>query len=131
MNKVFLEVQIFIHDLKMRGIVLYWKHPQMFRRKTTRQYLHFHYVSRFACTNGFFKLTRMHSSRMRTARSLTVSRRIPCTPPATMHTPGTVHAPWHHSYPPAPCTPPTRHVPPCGQTDTCKNITFANFVCGR
>ena len=20
--------------------------------------------------------------------------------------------------------------PPCGQTDTCKNITFANFVCG-
>ena len=21
--------------------------------------------------------------------------------------------------------------PPCGQTDTCKNITFANFVCGR
>ena len=20
---------------------------------------------------------------------------------------------------------------PCGQTDTCKNITFANFVCGR
>ena len=23
------------------------------------------------------------------------------------------------------------HAPPCGQTDTCKNITFANFVCGR
>ena len=23
------------------------------------------------------------------------------------------------------------HTPPCGQTDTCKNITFANFVCGR
>ena len=24
------------------------------------------------------------------------------------------------------------HMPPfCGQTDTCKNITFANFVCGR
>ena len=21
--------------------------------------------------------------------------------------------------------------PPCGQTDTCENITFANFVCGR
>ena len=21
--------------------------------------------------------------------------------------------------------------PPCGQTDTCKNITFANYVCGR
>ena len=23
------------------------------------------------------------------------------------------------------------HMPPCGQTDTCENITFANFVCGR
>ena len=25
----------------------------------------------------------------------------------------------------------TRTPPHCGQTDTCKNITFANFVCGR
>ena len=24
-----------------------------------------------------------------------------------------------------------RPRPPCGQTDTCENITFANFVCGR
>ena len=23
------------------------------------------------------------------------------------------------------------HARPCGQTDTCENITFANFVCGR
>ena len=23
------------------------------------------------------------------------------------------------------------HPPPCGQTHTCKNITFANYVCGR
>ena len=23
------------------------------------------------------------------------------------------------------------YTPPCGQTDTCENITFANFVCGR
>ena len=22
-------------------------------------------------------------------------------------------------------------TPPCGQTDTCENITFANFICGR
>ena len=22
-------------------------------------------------------------------------------------------------------------TPPCGQSDTCGNITFANFVCGR
>ena len=26
---------------------------------------------------------------------------------------------------------PAQVLPPCGQTDTCKNITFANFVCGR
>ena len=24
-----------------------------------------------------------------------------------------------------------RQTPPCGQTDTCENITFANFVCER
>ena len=48
---------------------------------------------------------------------------IPCMPPC--HT-----CPWHT------CKPPTMHAPcgtcrPCGQTDTCENITFANFVCGR
>ena len=26
---------------------------------------------------------------------------------------------------------PAQVLHPCGQTDTCKNITFANFVCGR
>ena len=53
-----------------------------------------------------------------------------------------------HQAPPGPDPPRSRHpppgaaprgadapsqeqVPPCGQTDTCKNITFANFVCGR
>ena len=74
--------------------------------------------------------TRMHSSRMRTARSLTVSHRKnharppeqPCTPPgsnhahapgATMHTPhpprATMHAPREQ-----PCMPPwaTMHTPP-------------------
>ena len=157
-------------------------------------------------------LTRMHSSRMRTARSLTVSRSIfwgvhhthaphhacplPCTPPAThaphhkhppamhahchacpptMHVPYATHTPPPHMLPchtcPLPCTPPAMHkplpcmlpchacpchvhpshafppprIPPChtflpppppcmlshGQTDTCKNITFANFICRR
>ena len=47
--------------------------------------------------------------------------------------------------PKKPCMPPKRtthnphktswscdmHAPPCGQTHTCKNITFANFVCWR
>ena len=41
---------------------------------------------------------------------------LPCTPPA-MHTPC-------HACPTLPC------MPPCGQTDTCENITFTNFVCG-
>ena len=81
--------------------------------------------------------TRMHSSRMCTARSLTVSRCIlcmaprnhacppqPCTPPATMHVPlatthapqATTHAPLQPHMSPQPCTPPaTMHAPwqPC------------------
>ena len=134
----------------------------------------------------------MHSSRMCTARSLTISCHILCTPcnhahpPTAMHGPlqpcmppsnhahmhpTTTHAPpSNHACPPAtthapnhtcplatmhtprqPCTPPnhtcppaTMHAPrqPCttpgnntrpprGQTHTCKNITFANYVCGR
>ena len=40
---------------------------------------------------------------------------------------------YHHPSPPR--RPAARHagIPPpsCGQTDTCKNITFANFVCRR
>ena len=123
-----------------------------------------------------FRLTRMHSSRMRTARSLTVSRSIcwgvcmppamhapchthplpcmpptlPCTPPPLPHTP---HPPPHmppnpphacplphcHACPQRTCPPPLPHTPSHGHahpppwTDrhTCKNITFANFVCGR
>ena len=49
-------------------------------------------------------------------------------PGATMHAPPSPHPPEQ------PHTPPhwSNHAhPPCGQTDTCKNITFANFVCGR
>ena len=85
-------------------------------------------------------ITRMHSSRMRTARSLTVSDHIPCThprhhacppttmhapcnhacPPATMHTPlqphtppTTMHAPHNHTCPPQPRIPPTTTHAPC------------------
>ena len=140
-------------------------------------------LSLFRMSNKLFK-TRMHSGRMRTARSFTVCRshsicsggghawHAPChacppcyacppvdrqtavktsawggmhMPPA-MHAPPTRHAP---SPPPAmhaplPCLPPlpcmlplprTSPLPcmphPCGLTDSCKNITFANFVCGR
>ena len=65
------------------------------------------------------KETRMHSSRMRTACSLTVSRGIcwgACAhmPPATHApppcTPATMHAP-HHTCPPATHGPPATHAP--------------------
>ena len=107
-----------------------------------------------------FQITRMHSCRMRTARSLTVSHSIhwggmcvPCMP-AAMHAPTTHYPPPppcmpHHHACHLPCMPPPHHAcspchaclpathapchacPPSGQTDTCENITFANFVCGR
>ena len=62
---------------------------------------------------------KMHSSRMRTAHLLTVSRStqlggcllVPGGPPP-LHIPRPVHAGIH----------------PRGQTDTCENITFPNFV---
>ena len=64
---------------------------------------------------------------------------LPCMPPAThapaMHAPAR-HAPLPHTHP-SPWIPPfATHAPfatyahPCGQKDTCENITFANFVCG-
>ena len=57
---------------------------------------------------------------------------LPCMPPPC--TPPTMHAPLPHM-PPAMHAPhhahPLPRTPPCGQTDTCENITFANFVCGR
>ena len=54
--------------------------------------------------------TRMHSSRMRTARSLTVSCRIPTPPPrATMHAPPLRS---NHACPPdQPCMPPPQEQP--------------------
>ena len=94
------------------------------------------------------KITRMHSSRMRTAHSLTVCRSIcwgaymarmpPChaCPPAMHGPPCHACPPPHHTCPHASpchacCPPPRTPPPPCGQTDTCKNVTFANFVCRR
>ena len=71
---------------------------------------------------------------------------LPFKPPAThapvRHAPlsHTPPSPWmpllsrtpsHHSRPPPFVThaPFATHAHPCGQTDTCENITFANFVC--
>ena len=60
----------------------------------------------------FHCLTRMHSSRMCTARSLTVSHRIPCTPLPPHMTPLPPCMPPCHTCP-QPCTPPAMHPPPC------------------
>ena len=60
----------------------------------------------------------MHSSRMRTARSLTVSRRILCMPPPQPHMPSRDHAPpCNHAHPPQPCM----HAPlqPCTSRQPC------------
>ena len=59
--------------------------------------------------------TRMHSSRMRTARSLPYGWGSPWQRPPSGHRP----------------PPPTDRDITRGQTNTCENITFANFVCGR
>ena len=58
--------------------------------------------------------TRMHSSRMRTARSLTVSCHILCMPPPPHnHTPPpAIHAPCNHTCPPNHTSPPTTMHPP-------------------
>ena len=59
----------------------------------------------------FKVITRMHSSRVRTARLLPVSPSMHCSGGCTC--PGGVYLPRYS---------------PCGQTDTCNDITF---VCGR
>ena len=64
-------------------------------------------VKQYSANKKVTKNTRMHSSRMRTARSLTVSHRILCTPP-----PATTHAPWLPRIPPSNhASPPTMHAP--------------------
>ena len=56
----------------------------------------------------------------------------PRMPPGSNHTRPPPEQP-HTSPQEQPRMPPLRaitHAPTCGETDTCKNITFANFVCG-
>ena len=59
---------------------------------------------------------------MRTARSLTVSRRILCTTPQPCMPPTTMHAP-NHACPPQPRMPPltTTHAPPPATTHAASN----------
>ena len=101
------------------------------------------------------EITRMHSSRMRTARSssrhgvgVVFAWRPPSgvglgppvwawrpppgvgleTPSKSRHLPPTRSS--HISQEQEPPGPPRTGTHPSGQTDTCKNIIFANFVCG-
>ena len=76
-----------------------------------------------------FPKTRMHSSRMRTARSSgrpggVSTRHTPlgADPPGSRHPPGTRHPP-----PGPPLTPP----PVNRMTDACENITLPQLRCGR
>ena len=93
-------------------------------------------------------ITRMHSSRIRTARSLTVARSIchagppamhapchahplPCMPPS-MHAPPAMHAP-HHTHTTLATHAPLPCLPPCGQNSwhmLLKIIPCPNFVAG-
>ena len=66
----------------------------------------------------------MHSSGMRTARLLPVSPSMHCCGGCTCQgVPFWVGVPARGVYLP--------RYSPRGETDTCKNITFANFVCER
>ena len=75
---------------------------------------------------------RMHSSGMRTIRLLTISQHalpgggLVCSRVSTrgVFLPRGVSAGGVSQYA-------MGQTPHCGQTDTCENITFANFVCGR
>ena len=105
-------------------------------------------IPSFHCDPKWRK-TRMHSSRMRTARSLTVSRRILCTspsnhacppcnhtcPPATTHPPTTTHAPQQPHMPPTNMHTPLqpRMAPVDRMTHMCKNITLpqTSFAGGK
>ena len=76
---------------------------------------------RFFQSNGevcrIARRIRMHSSRMRTARSLTVSCHILCMPPSNhTHPPATMHAPQQPCIPPQPSTPCNHACPPCSHT---------------
>ena len=79
----------------------------------------------------------MHSSPVTYAPSPAMHTPLACTAPA-MHVPCHTHPPCHACPPtthtPLPRTPPPPCMPPLWTewlTDMCKNITFANFVCGR
>ena len=75
----------------------------------------------------------MHSSGMCTARLLTISQHAlagVCVYPI-MHWVGCIPSCTGQGVWVLPKGPEADTPHPCGQTDTCENIAFANFVCGR
>ena len=80
-----------------------------------------------------YKKTRMHSSRMRTARSSSrLGGGVSTRTPDQAHTPPDQVHPQDHA-PPGPCTPPRPGTnPPVNRiTHTCENITLPQLRCGR
>ena len=86
--------------------------------------------------------TRMHFSRMRTARSSSRARGVSTRqPPRTRHPPGSRHPseqepPWEQTpqtrHPPGTRQPPGADPPPVDRiTDACENITLPQLRCGR
>ena len=93
-------------------------------------------IRRFLPSSQNFGATRVHSSWMRTAHLLTVSQHAlrrgvsawggwGCLPRGVCPG-GCLPLVWGGVYPSMQWA-----RPPRGQTDTCENITLANFVCGR
>ena len=80
-------------------------------------------------------ITRMHSSRMRTARSSSRPGGVSISPPRTRHPPQSRHPPPEQTPPrdQAPPLPPprSRHPPVDRMTDTCENITLPQLCWGR
>ena len=83
---------------------------------------------------GAHRVTRIHSSRMRTARSLTVCHSHSIFLGGGVHVTHTpaIHAP-HHAHPPCHACP-LGHARPLSVdriTDACENITLPQLRCGR
>ena len=89
-------------------------------------------VSEVCVVSFLTRITRMHSNGMRTVRLLTVCQHEVGVSAQGVSTQGGLSK--GDVYPGGVCwggLPGCVYHTPCGQTDTCENITFANFVCGR
>ena len=121
------------------GIRIFWQlGPSLLNKQKWRAMIFFNFQHSWNC--GFYFKgvsgcvlqisleTRIHSSRMRTVRSLpSPNEALPGQRPSrTEALPLDRDRPWTETPGQRPSPP-----PPCGQTNTCENIAFANFVRGR